>query len=124
MIQLLMLLSLIPAGSNQLAKNDFEICQAPRRCAEAPLVAQVQPCVWPRTCGRTETPEVEVVEVAKNDFEICQAPRRCGRSEAQVAQYRPCVWPNTCAKEQPAAPVVAQVQPCVWPRTCGRSLDV
>ena len=100
MIQLLMLLSLIPAGHNQVAKSDFEICQAPRRCAEAqaPVIAQVQPCVWPRTCGKAEA-----------------------RPAATVAQYRPCLWPNTCAKEQPAAPVVAQFQPCVWPKTCGRS---
>ena len=96
MIQLLMILSLTPAAQPQVAqfkpcvwpntcnvelvavaKNDFEICLAPRKCGRtetqpAVTVAQFKPCVWPNTCGK----EQAVAPV--------------------VAQFRPCVWPNTC----------------------------
>ena len=103
MIELILLLSLTPAATQNAA------------------VAQFKPCVWPNTCA------TEVTQTAKTDFEICLAPRKCGGKVATpaptVAQFKPCVWPNTCAAEQPVAPVVAQFQPCVWPNTCGSAQE-
>ena len=105
MIELILLLSLTPAATQNAA------------------VAQFKPCVWPNTCA-TEAPQT-----AKNDFEICLAPRKCGGKAVEapkapaVAQFKPCVWPNTCAAEQPVTPVVAQFKPCVWPNTCGAAVE-
>lgn len=79
MIELILLLSLTPAATQNTP------------------VAQFKPCVWPNTCA------AEAVQTAANDFEICLAPRKCGGGKAAeapkapvVAQFRPCVWPNTC----------------------------
>ena len=103
MIELILLLSLTPAATQN-----------------AP-VAQFKPCVWPNTCA------TEVLQTAANDFEICLAPRKCGGSAAlpapKVAQFKPCVWPNTCAAEAPKTPVLAQFRPCVWPNTCGSAVE-
>jgi hypothetical protein len=103
MIELILLLSLTPAATQNAA------------------TAQFKPCVWPNTCA------TEGLQTAKSDFEICLAPRKCGKAVAQpepkVAQFKPCVWPNTCKAEQPQAPVVAQFKPCVWPNTCGAAVE-
>ena len=55
MIELILLLSLTPAATQNAPVAQFKPCVWPNTCGKdavaAPVVAQFRPCVWPNTCG-------------------------------------------------------------------------
>ena len=55
MIELILLLSLTPAATQNAPVAQFKPCVWPNTCAaeapKTPVLAQFKPCVWPNTCG-------------------------------------------------------------------------
>ena len=80
MYNLILMMSLFPAQADVVTQ--IQPCVWPRVCAQqAETVAQIQPCVWPRICSQTQAVPSVGTEAsgrqADGPVTTCEYPNKC-----------------------------------------------